>query len=139
MYRVTSQVRTLSSAVDELQKTPQTFENAGIDVDYTLALQASVNTKAPKASPSFTGTVSGIAKTMVGLGNADNTADAAKLVSTAAQAALDLKADAVTTYTKTETDAKLDLKASQATTYTKTEADELLDGKADKATTYTKT
>lgn len=36
--------------------------------------------KAPLASPTFTGTVSGITKTMVGLGNVDNTADANKAV-----------------------------------------------------------
>ncbi len=45
------------------------------------------------ASPTFTGTVSGITKTMVGLGNVDNTSDANKPVSTAQQTALDLKAN----------------------------------------------
>lgn len=40
----------------------------------------------------FTGTVSGVTKAMVGLGSADDTADTAKPVSTAQQAALDLKA-----------------------------------------------
>ena len=48
--------------------------------------------KAPLASPTFTGTVAGITKAMVGLGNVDNTADSAKPVSTATQTALDLKA-----------------------------------------------
>ncbi|GAX54753.1 hypothetical protein [Streptomyces olivochromogenes] len=48
---------------------------------------------APKASPTFTGTVSGITKSMVGLGNVDNTADTGKPVSTAQQTALNLKAD----------------------------------------------
>lgn len=48
--------------------------------------------KAPLASPTFTGTVSGITATMVGLGSVDNTADTAKPVSTAQQTALDLKA-----------------------------------------------
>ena len=47
--------------------------------------------KAPLADPTFTGTVSGIDKTMVGLSNLDNTSDADKPVSTATQAALDLK------------------------------------------------
>ena len=37
-----------------------------------------VTTLAPKASPTFTGTVTGVSKAMVGLGNVDNTADAAK-------------------------------------------------------------
>ena len=45
------------------------------------------------ASPTFTGTVSGVTKAMVGLGNADNTSDANKPVSTAQQAALNLKSD----------------------------------------------
>jgi len=47
--------------------------------------------KANLASPTFTGTVSGIDKTMVGLSNVDNTTDANKPVSTATQTALDLK------------------------------------------------
>lgn len=55
------------------------------------ATQAELDLKAPIASPTFTGTVSGITKTMVGLGNVDNTADASKPVSTAQQTALDLK------------------------------------------------
>ena len=57
------------------------------DQDTEIAL------KAPIASPTFTGTVSGITKAMVGLGNVDNTSDAAKPISTATQTALDLKAD----------------------------------------------
>lgn len=46
---------------------------------------------APLASPTFTGTVSGVTKGMVGLGNVDNTSDADKPVSTATQTALDAK------------------------------------------------
>ena len=52
-----------------------------------------VATKAPLNSPTFTGTVSGITKSMVGLGNVDNTTDAGKPISTATQTALDLKAN----------------------------------------------
>ena len=48
-------------------------------------------TYAPIASPTFTGTVGGITKSMVGLGDVDNTTDANKPVSTATQTALDLK------------------------------------------------
>jgi len=48
---------------------------------------------APLASPAFTGTVSGVTATMVGLGNVDNTSDASKPVSTAQQTALNLKAN----------------------------------------------
>jgi hypothetical protein len=45
-----------------------------------------------------------LAKADVGLANVDNTSDANKPVSTATQTALDLKANAATTYTKTEID-----------------------------------
>ena len=70
----------------------------------TSAIQTQLNTKAPLASPTFTGTVTiptgasitaptGLVKGDVGLGNVDNTSDANKPVSTAQQTALDLKAD----------------------------------------------
>ena len=74
------------------------------------SLQSDIDTKAPIASPTFTGTVSGITKSMVGLGNVDNTADSAKPVSTAQQTALDLKADkASPTFTGTVNAANLTL------------------------------
>jgi hypothetical protein len=57
------------------------------------AAQTALDLKAPIASPTFTGTVSGITKTMVGLANCDNTSDANKPVSSATQTALDLKAN----------------------------------------------
>jgi hypothetical protein len=50
--------------------------------------------KAPINNPTFTGTVSGVTKAMVDLGNVDNTSDANKPVSDAAQTALDLKENA---------------------------------------------
>ena len=56
--------------------------------------QSEINsTFAPKANPTFSGTVTGITKSMVGLANVDNTTDANKPVSTATQTALDLKAN----------------------------------------------
>lgn len=51
------------------------------------------NTYAKIESPTFTGTVGGITKTMIGLANVDNTSDVNKPVSTLQQSALDLKAD----------------------------------------------
>ena len=54
----------------------------------TTATQTALDLKAPLASPTFTGTVSGITKTMVGLGSVDNTADTAKPVSTAQASAI---------------------------------------------------
>jgi len=59
------------------------------------SIQSQINSldtlKAPKESPTFTGTVSGITKSMVGLENVDNTSDANKPISTATQTALDAK------------------------------------------------
>jgi len=46
---------------------------------------------APINNPTFTGTVSGITKAMVGLGNVDNTSDLSKPISTATQSALNAK------------------------------------------------
>jgi len=61
-------------------------------LDLKLASATAASTYAPLANPTFTGTVSGVTKSHVGLGNVDNTADASKPVSTAQQTALDLKA-----------------------------------------------
>lgn len=59
----------------------------------STAQQTALDLKANIASPTFTGTVGGITKSMVGLGSVDNTADTGKPVSTAQQTALDLKAN----------------------------------------------
>jgi uncharacterized protein (TIGR02145 family) len=58
----------------------------------TVSLSNRINAKAPLANPAFTGTVTGVTKTMVDLGNVNNTSDLNKPVSTATQTALDLKA-----------------------------------------------
>jgi hypothetical protein len=47
----------------------------------TSEIQAQIDLKAPLLNPTFTGTVSGITKTMVGLGNVDNTSDLEKPIS----------------------------------------------------------
>jgi len=62
----------------------------------TSAIQTQFDSKAPIANPTFTGTVSGITKTMVGLENVNNTTDAGKPISTATQTALNLKLDSGT-------------------------------------------
>lgn len=61
------------------------------DSSYAATITTALGLKAPLADPAFTGTVTGIDKTMVGLSNVDNTTDALKPVSTATQTALDLK------------------------------------------------
>ena len=58
----------------------------------TDGLRTALNAKVDANNPTFTGTVSGITKAMVGLGNVDNTSDASKPISTAVQTALDAKA-----------------------------------------------
>jgi len=56
------------------------------------SINSNIALKAPLASPTFTGTVSGISSTMVGLGNCNNTTDLLKPISTATQTALNLLA-----------------------------------------------
>ncbi|MFM7985525.1 MAG: hypothetical protein ACKPKO_40055, partial [Candidatus Fonsibacter sp.] len=58
-----------------------------------------LNEKAPKNNPTFTGTVAGITKAMVGLGNVDNTTDANKPISTLTQTALNGKQDTLSALT----------------------------------------
>jgi hypothetical protein len=68
------------------------FTNKGVNDIALSEIQTELNLKANIASPTFTGTVTGITKVMVGLGNVDNTTDIAKPISTLTQNALSLKA-----------------------------------------------
>jgi hypothetical protein len=88
---------------DSAITTSKIADGAVIDIDVNASaaiaqskianLTSDLGLKAPLASPTFTGTVSGITATMVGLGSVNNTADTAKPVSTAQQTALNLKAN----------------------------------------------
>jgi hypothetical protein len=80
----------ISSALGRAVNIRSEFASVSTGFD---AVEAAMALKAPLASPTFTGTVAGITKSMVGLGNVDNTADTAKPVSTAQQTALNLKAN----------------------------------------------
>ena len=81
---------------------------AGIAQSKISNLTTDLAAKAPLASPAFTGTVTGVTATMVGLGSVNDTSDADKPVSTAQQSALNLKADAADpTFTGTMTAAAL--------------------------------
>lgn len=57
-----------------------------------------------------------VTKAQVGLGNVDNTSDQDKPISIAQQAALDLKADKATTYTKTKVDELITAETERAKT-----------------------
>ena len=93
----------------DANKPVSTAAQSALDLKANLSsVDASLNLKADLASPTFTGTVGGITKSMVGLGNSDNTSDANKPVSTATQSALDLKASII------NVDASLNLKANLA-------------------------
>lgn len=63
------------------------------DASFASSVTTALNLKAPLANPTFTGTVAGVTKTHVGLGNVDNTSDADKPVSTAVAAELADKLD----------------------------------------------
>jgi len=85
----------ISNLVDTAPETLNTLNELaaalGDDENFATTVSTSLGTKAPIESPTFTGTVGGITKSMVGLGNVDDTTDANKPVSTATQTALDLK------------------------------------------------
>ena len=74
----------------DLNKPISTATQTGLDLK---ADKTELNAKAPLLSPTFTGIVSGVSASMVGLSNVDNTSDASKPISAATQTALDLKAN----------------------------------------------
>lgn len=92
IVRCTARASNTLTVVRAQEGTADASWSAATQVQMRLTA-GSMATKADLASPAFTGTVNGITKAMVGLSNADNTADTAKPVSTAQQAALDLKAN----------------------------------------------
>jgi hypothetical protein len=87
----------VAAAIDSAPETLNTLNELAAaindDASFASTVTTALGTKAPIESPTFTGTVAGITKSMVGLSNVDNTTDANKPVSTAQQTALDLKAN----------------------------------------------
>lgn len=90
----------ITAAIDTLiDAAPGTLNTLGEiaavlqSAESTAGLTEILTLKAPIESPSFTGTVSGITKSMVDLANVDNTSDLDKPISTLTQAALDDKAN----------------------------------------------
>ncbi len=103
--RISSIINSAPAALDTLNELAAALGN---DANYAATITTALSLKAPLANPTFTGTVSGITKSMVDLGNVDNTSDANKPISTATQSALDLKSSI------TYVDASLNLKANLA-------------------------
>ncbi len=90
----TSQVNAvISSAPAALNTLDELAAALGDDASFAATITSSLTAKAPIASPTFTGTVSGITKSMVGLENVDNTSDVNKPISSLTQTALNTKSD----------------------------------------------
>jgi hypothetical protein len=115
--KVTNVSDTEIGYLDGVTSAIQTQLNAKAATSHTHAqaditnLTTDLAAKAPLADPTFTGTVSGVTKTHVGLGNVDNTSDADKPVSTATQTALDAKLASATAASTYETITNVSLKA----------------------------
>jgi len=103
--RISSIINSAPAALDTLNELAAALGN---DANYAATITSALSLKAPLANPTFTGTVGGITKSMVGLANADNTSDLGKPISTATQSALDLKASI------SVVDTSLNLKANLA-------------------------
>jgi hypothetical protein len=85
---------TLTPTFTDLQGVTSVTAGTGLTsgtITTTGTLAVDFGVVAPLANPTFTGTVGGITKSMVGLGNVDNTSDANKPISSATQTALNLK------------------------------------------------
>ncbi len=82
----------VASAPEALDTLNELAAALGDDENFATTVTTALGTKAPIESPTFTGTVSGVTKAMVGLGNVDNTSDADKPASNATQTLLNLKA-----------------------------------------------
>ena len=117
-------------------------------------VEIGVKSKVSKNNPTFTGTVTGITKGIVGLGNVDNTSDANKPVSTLTHTALDAKAplanptftaavsftgtSSVTGITKTTVGLEIVDNTVDASKPISTDMQLALNAKANQSTTYTK-
>ena len=87
--KISNLVGDVSDSLDTLKEISQALDN---DPNLYVTLKGMIDLKAPINNPKFTGTVEGVTKAMVELGNVDNTSDLNKEISTATQTALNLKA-----------------------------------------------
>lgn len=83
----------LGAVKTDLSNAPDTIKNSEVDAAHVGLGNVTNESKSTMfASPTFSGTVAGVSKGMVGLGSVDNTADSAKPVSTAQAASIATKA-----------------------------------------------
>jgi hypothetical protein len=101
VYNLSNRISFVEYSIDELGRKADSF-NAVLAGTTTINCPAFLN--GPVA---FSGTVNGITKSMVGLGNVDNTSDASKPISILTQTALEAKADKTTTYTNSDVDQQI--------------------------------
>lgn len=73
----------VDSAPETLNTLNELADALGDDPNFATTVATQIGSKAPLASPAFTGTVTGITKAMVGLTNVDDTSDATKNSATA--------------------------------------------------------
>lgn len=121
---VSGLVNSAPAALDTLNELAAALGN---DANFASTVTTALAAKAPLASPTFTGTVSGVTKGMVGLGNVDNTADASKPVSTA-QAAADAAVASAAAADATSKAAAAQAAAVQRANHTGTQAIATVDG-----------
>ena len=81
-YVSTAVSNLLDSAPETLNTLNELAAAINDDASYAATITTALGTKAPIASPTFTGTVGGITKDMVGLSNVDNTSDNTKALIT---------------------------------------------------------
>ena len=82
-------IGTAPAALNTLSELATALNN---DASYATTITNALTARAPLASPTFTGRVSGIIKSMVNLANVDNTTDLLKPIYNATQTDLNLKA-----------------------------------------------
>lgn len=95
-YQINNIGSGIEGTIQEVQIARGNYSSLDTRLDNTdTNISTLSTTKAPLNSPVFTGVVSGITKTMIGLPNVDNTSDINKPISSAQQTALNTKAGLV--------------------------------------------
>jgi hypothetical protein len=103
----------VNSAPSSLDTLKELADALGSDANFATTVTNALATKAPINNPTFTGTVGGVTKSVVGLGNVDNTSDLNKPISSATQSALDNKANLTHVHGNITNDGKIGTASGQ--------------------------